>query len=130
MDPDPYEEPTRRMLLSALRWIASEPADTIAGLTFSDGTGRVPPSEVALTLEDAWIPVRDYRRFTPEIRSSVQALYDVLAADEPEAWTDAAIATHPMWADARARARALLDALGEPQPVGPYRDHLYPHLRG
>lgn len=108
----------RSRLVWVLRWIAAEPDAALGALRFSaDGPIEVPADEIALSLEDVWLPIKENELLDAEIRSRVEEIDDLFASisghTQSDHWTYEAVTSDPVWQAAREKARDLLAFLGE-----------------
>jgi len=117
----------RQELLWSVRWLAADPEAALAA-----APGVVTTDEIALDLDHWSMMARDWAlldgpslALLDEIDREFASMSD---ADRPELWEDVALSTTPEWLAQRARARALLDLMGEqradarlgdPRPGGP-----------
>ena len=109
---DDQEAGIHEKLVWALRWIAAEPEAAIAALG-----GRMDPVEIALTLEDWWLVIKERETFDAELQariSEMDATFQAISGpDQGDHWTDDAVRSDPIWATQRDRARLALALMGE-----------------
>jgi hypothetical protein len=108
-----------RHMVWALRWVAAEPEAALAPLRGTDGAWIMSPDEIAITLEDWWLPLKARDVLAPEVKdaiSEIDAAFNAMSGrNQPDDWTPEAVRSSQDWAAQRKRARDVLALLGEPR---------------
>lgn len=118
----------REMLVWAVRWVAADSDAALAPLRDSKGTVVMEPDEIALTLDDAWLPSQG-QALIPEKAEAVVAEIDrvfgtISGAEHSDLWTEEAVKSSAIWSRQRSLARTALDLMGEERADAELRFHV------
>lgn len=124
----------RENLVWAIRWLAADPEPALRALDAAflhepagDRSAYV-PDEIALTLGDCLEVARRWDLITPDIDAMLgeidQTFGSISGSENAEHWTPMAVASSPLWAEQRSRARLVLAAMGQERADGDLPGHV------